>query len=248
MSRRYIIVHFHFFKNAGTSVEHALEQHFGDRFRRFEPGAPTETFPATVLRSMLEENEQLQAVSSHTVCFPPPFRPGWSVFPLAFLRHPLDRILSMYNYEREQDSQSPGAVTAKATKAGGYIEARLATPHEYTLRNYQAWMLAGAPEGLSDDETLLRAAAKTLNRLPVVGVVDEFTVSVRRFTEWLSPYFPGLELMPVRQNRTSPTCSNMEGRIESLRDDIGSRLFERIMSENAVDLELYRLARRLLHV
>ena len=244
MSRRYIIVHFHFFKNAGSSVERALEQHFGDRFRRVEPGGPAETFPATILGSSLEENEQLQALSSHTVCFPPPARPEWSVFPVAFLRHPLDRILSMYNYERKRDSQDPGAAAAKATGPGGYIESRLATPHELTMRNYQAWMLAGAPEDRRDDEALLRAAANALNRLPVVGVVDEFAASVRRFTEWLSPYFPGLELKPLRENRTSPVFSNMERRIQSLRENIGNSLFDRIESENAVDLELYRLARR----
>lgn len=244
MSRRCIIVHFHFFKNAGSSVEHLLEQSFGDRFERFEPGAPTDTFPATVLAPMLEKCGHLQAVSSHTVCFPPPARPEWSVFPIVFLRHPLDRILSMYNYEREQDSQNPGAVAAKAHGPGGYIESRLDDPHESTLRNYQARMLAGQLTVGSDDKALFGQASKPLNRLPVVGVVDEFDESIRQLSRWLSPYFTGLGFRPVRKNRTSPISSRMEDRIKSLRDRIGDDLFERIKRENELDLELYHLARQ----
>jgi hypothetical protein len=244
MSRRCIIVHFHFFKNAGSSVEYLLEQQFGADFERFEPGAPTETFPATVLEPMLENNQQLRALSSHTICFPLPSRPDWSVFPVVFLRHPLDRILSVYNFERKQDSQNPGAIAAKTHGLGDYIEALLATPHERALCNYQAWMLADHSADIADDDALLQAALKTSNRLPVVGVVDEFAESVRRLTQWLSPYFPGLDLQPVRYNRTSPVLSQLDERIDGLRKSIGNRLFERIESENSVDFELYRMARQ----
>ena len=61
-SRRSIIVHFHFFKNAGTSVEFLLKTHFGDAFAIYEHGQPTETFPATVLTPYLQEHQQLQEV------------------------------------------------------------------------------------------------------------------------------------------------------------------------------------------
>ena len=243
MSRRAIIVHFHFFKNAGTSIEHILRAHFGDRFATHEPGAPTETFPATVLLPYLQEHDQLQAVSSHTVCFPPPVHPDWAVFPMVFLRHPIDRILSMYNYERRQDSQNPGAVAAKERGLAGYVEATLDRPGEYTARNYQAWML-GQGETPEDDAALLRAAAGVVERLPVVGVVDRFEASVRRFTDWLSPHFPGLVMESVHQNRISPVGSRIEQRIATLRERIGDRLFRRLVDENALDLELYRLARR----
>ena len=106
--RRSIIVHFHFFKNAGSSVEFLLREHFREDFALYEHGLPTETFPATVLTPYLQEHQSLQAISSHTICFPAPSHRDWSVFPVVFLRHPLDRILSMYHYEKQQDSRRCG--------------------------------------------------------------------------------------------------------------------------------------------
>ena len=242
--RRSIIVHFHFFKNAGTSMEFLLRTHFGDAFAIYEHGQPTETFPATVLTPYLQEHQQLQAISSHTICFPAPSHRDWSVFPVVFLRHPLDRILSMYQYEKQQDSDNPGVLIARERGLAGYIEAALFETGSRSFRNYQAWMLAHGSEAPEDGSALLRAATGTLNRLPVVGVVDEFAESVRQFNEWLSPYFQGLELQPVHRNRSDGPASSMDERLRSFRERVGEALFERLERENAVDLELYRIARR----
>jgi hypothetical protein len=242
--RRSIIVHFHFFKNAGTSVEFLLKTHFGEGFAIYEHGLPTETFPGTVLMPYLAEHEQLQAISSHTICFPAPSHPDWSVFPVVFLRHPLDRILSMYRYEKQQDSSNPGVQIARERGLAGYIEAALFETGSRSFRNYQAWMLAGCRETAEDHDSLLRAATGALNRLPVVGVVDEFDKSLERFNEWLSPYFRGLDLQPVHRNRSDGRASSMDERLRSFRERVGEALFERLERENAVDLELYRIARR----
>ena len=245
MSRRSIIVHFHLFKNAGTSVETILQRHFGDRFTRYEHGGAAETFPASVLIPYLEANRHIQAISSHTICFPPPSRRDWSVLPMVFLRHPLDRILSMYNYERGQEAQNPGAILAKAHDLAGYISARLENPGEHSLRNYQTWMLAReeyrSKSPAADQETLLEYAANALDALPVIGVVDQFEESIRQFDAWLAPHFPRLNLKPEHLNRSASAPSNMQERIQLTRDAVGESLFQRLASENAMDLELYRL-------
>jgi hypothetical protein len=243
-SRRSIIVHFHFFKNAGSSVEFLLRDHFGEDFALYEHGLPTETFPATVLVPFLQKHERLQAISSHTICFPAPSHRDWSVFPVVFLRHPLDRVLSMYHYEKQQDSNNPGVQVARERGLAGYVEAALSETRSRSLRNYQAWMLAHGSEAPEDGSALLRAATGTLTRLPVVGVVDEFAESVRQFNEWLSPHFRDLDLQPVHRNRGIGTGSSMDERLRTFRARIGEDLFGRLERENAVDLELYGIARR----
>lgn len=243
-TRRSIIVHFHFFKNAGTSVEFLLKTHFGDGFTIYEHGLPTETFPATVLTPYLEEHDRLQAISSHTICFPAPSHRDWSVFPIVFLRHPLDRILSMYQYEKQQDSSNPGAQIARERDLAGYVETVLLETGFRTFRNYQAWMLAQDRDEAEDDASLLRSATRTLNRLPVVGVVDEFAESVQRFSEWLSPHFPDLDLAPVHRNRSDGPASSMDERLLMFREQVGDELFGLLERENAVDFELYNIARR----
>ncbi len=243
MSRRPIIVHFHFFKNAGTSVETMLQRQFQDGFMRYEPGEATETHPGSALVPVLEENPQLQAISSHTVCFPPPRREGWSVFPIVFLRHPLDRILSMYRYEKSQEADNPGTLLARMHGLAGYIRGRLKSPGERTLRNYQAWMLAQRRAPADDQDRLLEAATATIEKLPVVGVVDRFGQSVQRMNDWLAPEFPGLELVPEHRNRSRRPGSTLGDRIRRLKETVGESLYQRIERNNALDLELYRRAR-----
>ena len=244
MPQRPIIVHFHFFKNAGTSVETILRKNFKKRFISYEPGGPAQTFPASALQSILEERPEIQAISSHTISFPPPANPAWTVFPLVFIRHPLDRILSMYNYEKSQDSQSPGAIIAREHGPAGYITERTKVPGERTLRNYQAWMLAQNLADSNDNEAVAQAAVDVIRNLPVVGVVDDFDRSIQRLSDWLAPHFSGLRMQAVHQNRSSRPGISMQQRIDRLRDIIGDDLFSRIEEENEVDLELYRLARQ----
>lgn len=240
MLKRSIIIHFHFFKNAGTSVETILREQFGSRFMTCEPGGATDTHRADALVPVLEQNEAVQAVSSHTVCFPPPAKPGWSFFPIVFIRHPLDRILSMYEFERRQNVNSPGALLAKQHGAAGYIRARLESPRERTIRNYQAWMLTS---DAADNDALLRNASAIIRELPAIGVVDEFSESIRQLSTWLAPNFPGLHMRPVHRQRGKSAGMSLEDRVELLKKEVGNTVFDRLERENAVDLALYRVAR-----
>jgi len=242
LKERRIIVHFHFFKNAGTSVESILRAHFGKGFATFEPGGPAETFPAAALEPFLEKNSSLAAVSSHTICFPPPERDGWKVFPIVFLRHPLDRVLSMYNFEKNQDSDSPGAVLAREAGPADYVIERLSNPGERTLRNYQAWMLAQHLVRSDSDEELFEAARQVILDLPVVGMVDRFAESIHRFNRWLAPDFPGLDMSPEHRNSSELSSLGVSGRLARLKEETGPELYRRLEDENRVDLEMYRLA------
>jgi hypothetical protein len=93
----------------------------------------------------------------------------------------------------------------------------------------------------ADQETLLEYAANALDALPVIGVVDQFEESIRQFDAWLAPHFPRLNLKPEHLNRSASAPSNMQERIQLTRDAVGESLFQRLASENAMDLELYRL-------
>ena len=244
MTKRPIIVHFHFFKNAGTSVEMILHDNFRDAFVRYDPGEATDTLPANALLPVLEENESIRAISSHTVCYPPPRRAGWSFFPIIFLRHPLDRILSMYNYEKGQDEDTPGTLLAKMHGLAGYIKGRLKAPGERTIRNYQTWMLGQRRAPVDDPDGQLEAAVHAVQKLPVVGVVEEFETSIRQFNDWLAPHFPGLEMVAAHHNRSRKPGTTLGERIQRIREAIGDSLFRRIERNNKLDLELYRLARQ----
>ncbi len=110
---RIIIAHGHIFKNAGTTFDYSLERNFGKRFVDHRDDAPMRKKGSKYLKNYLKENKHLQAISSHHMCYPFPNLPETKIIPAYFFRHPIERIRSVYNFERKQKSGTPGAINAK---------------------------------------------------------------------------------------------------------------------------------------
>ena len=85
--RRPIIIHYHLFKNAGTSVDAILQRNFGARWTSRE--YPPRSTPDAA-RSFLAANPHIAALSSHTLPLPPPDIPDAEILPILFIRHPLE--------------------------------------------------------------------------------------------------------------------------------------------------------------
>ncbi|MCB1754984.1 MAG: hypothetical protein KDJ38_05655, partial [Gammaproteobacteria bacterium] len=87
MSKRNIIVHYHLFKNAGTSIDKMLKNSFGDAWENYDLPAAGARISPDSLQQYIEENPHLQASSSHQIV--PPLPTGdLNVFPIVFLRDP----------------------------------------------------------------------------------------------------------------------------------------------------------------
>src|SRR5258708_242269 len=119
---RNLIFHYHLFKNAGTSVDAILKANFSGRWvtREFNGGPHA----ANVARvgQWVEEEKDAVAFSSHTAMLPPPSLEDVQFFPVVFVRHPIDRIASAYAFECKQPGDGFGAVLARNTTLGGYID------------------------------------------------------------------------------------------------------------------------------
>src|ERR1700761_6255924 len=59
------LIHFHIFKNAGSSIDHSLHKTFGDRWTTFEVSDVPGSFGPQSLESFLAKRPGIQAVSSH---------------------------------------------------------------------------------------------------------------------------------------------------------------------------------------
>lgn len=111
-SARFLLVHYHLFKNAGSSVDAILRANFAERWRAAEfPAAPATQLP--LVAQLLAEDRELTALSSHTLRLPPGRIPGAAAIPIVFLRHPLDRLKSAHNFERMQEADTRGARLAR---------------------------------------------------------------------------------------------------------------------------------------
>jgi hypothetical protein len=92
---RSIIIHYHLFKNAGTSVDSVLEKSFGASWRNFDNKNSSARFSPKEFEKINLEHPELKAFSSHQIVPPIP-KGSLRVYPIIFLRHPIDRIKSAY--------------------------------------------------------------------------------------------------------------------------------------------------------
>ena len=108
---RKIILHYHLFKNAGTSVDQVLQQNFGSRWvtREFQHRGNPAVHRKEVAEWIVAHPDAC-AFSSHTLELPPPQIDGVEILPVIFIRHPIDRIVSAYSFERRQGGDGFGSV------------------------------------------------------------------------------------------------------------------------------------------
>ncbi len=236
--RRAVIIHYHLFKNAGTSVDAILRRNFGPRWASQEYTALSARDMAEATSAFLLDHPEILALSSHTLLLPPPQLPDADIFPIIFVRHPLDRLKSAYSFERAQQADTEGARLAKQTDFAGYVRARLANPRERFCRNAQALRLAMADRaGGSERERALRAFAQ----LPFVGSVEAFDASIEALQRLLAPRFPGFRSFVTYENVSRPQ-RDLEERIAEIRRELGNDLFEALVAANSDDLTLYSAA------
>jgi len=235
---RFILLHYHFFKNAGTTIEDILAHSFFENYARFDSDDFDGCVGPAELISFLRRHPRVKAVSSHQFRFPVPQEPGFVFFDLCFLRDPIDRIRSMYDYFREKPIPGePASDLARDQPVGGFIRG-LVEDHSYRVSNVQVNMLAN---GIVNDlpvEADLDRAIEVMLQMSFLGVVDLFNESLIAGQHRMRPVFPSFALAQQPANVSSGRDSAMKFR-EACDPDV----YAELVRLNALDLELLSRAR-----
>ena len=238
MSRN-IVIHYHLFKNAGTSVDHSLKANFKGGWRAHEGQATG--WPSAEVTDYLVAHTNIEVLSSHTALMPVPVIEGTNIYPVIFIRHPIDRVRSIYDFERKQTDVTEGSKMAKITDLCGFVEWRLQRKGDRSIRNFQTHRFAAAIPAsqaapkLSEEERALLA----IDALPFVGIVEQYDHSLARLQDWLLPVFDGIELRPTKANVTQRSDQSLDERLAALRAELGPTLYKALVDANQSDLNLY---------
>jgi hypothetical protein len=234
---RSVILHYHLFKNAGTSVDAILKENFPGRWASQEYGSSDHAQQLLELEILARQRPEVVAISSHTLTLPPPAFEGVRPLPIIFVRHPMDRLRSAYEFEVRQTDETDGSRLAKSTDFAGYLKARLSWPGDRACRNFQTMRFAQwlAP---NDGEELERAL-RAVRELPFVGLVEAFEESMRRFADIASPLFPSFRPFEARANVSRDASASLEQRLQAIREELGP-LHAAVEEANAADLALWR--------
>lgn len=247
---RHIVVHYHLFKNAGTTLDAVLKQHFGEACGAIEGAHPWETLAPEDLAAYALANPGVRAISSHQARLPLPEAGGIVFHPVVFLRHPIDRVGSVFEFERRQPPQSPslGARIAREQDFASYVRWRLTPGNGAVIRNFQTTHLSARERDMRTAQAIpsdLEHARDRLAALPFFGLVECFERSLEKMRACLSPYVGDLSTRHTVANSSEGRKATLEERLRDIEAELGSGLYARLQEENALDLDLYRHASRL---
>jgi hypothetical protein len=235
-----LVLHYHLFKNAGTSVDEILSRNFGSGWATAEFPPSDAGSNVAAVEAYLRGKLDILALSSHTALLPKPDLDGRAVIPVIFIRHPIDRLNSAYEFERRQAADTLGSRLAKAYDFTGYLRALLASPGNRQARNFQSNRLAfNEPQEAGSEE---ERAVRTLEALDFVGLVEAFDASMERLATLLGPMFAGFESATVRKNASRGSDALGE-RLARIRSEIGGGLYDELIVENGSDLRIFDLVR-----
>jgi hypothetical protein len=240
---RDVLVHYHIFKNAGSSVDAAMVKSFGEGWATFEGRHPTDVQDVEQLRAFLESRPEVRAVSSHLARPPLPWP---QCLPIVFLRHPVLRAKSVYEFTRADRTQ-PNSDVSRRRSFAGYVQWALdGGVGGIVIRDYQVVHLSdasftkGGILAAEADAADLHEAKDLLSGWGVVGIVEDYAGSAARFQAAYGKRFPELRFDVIWANRTSSEQRiDRDDRLAAIREELGDALYERLAAANRLDLELY---------
>ena len=242
-SVRFVLLHYHILKNAGTTVEGMLDRNFGDAFCSIDDAERDAHFPNASLLALLGRNPRIRTISSHQIRYPVPTLAGFIFFDLCFLRGPIDRIRSIYEYFREKPGAGdPVSEWANALPLGEFIE-RLIVKMPWYINDVQVNLLAnGVVNDCPRKEDLERATARML-RMSFPGVVDCFAESLVAGQYFLQPIFPELDCHAPALNVSAGFGATLNERMARVKDACSQKVFSELLALSAMDLELLERTR-----
>jgi hypothetical protein len=240
---RFVILHYHILKNAGSTIEDALDHSFGHRFARFDRPGRDATIRAAELLAFVRSQPDLAAVSSHHIRYPLPEARGILFFDLCFLRDPIDRVRSMYDYYRDKPADGdPVSELAGATDLGGFV-AGMVRDFPLRIRNVQVNLIAAAGDSDQPTPDDLEIATARMLGASFPGVVDLFDQSIATGQYFLRQVFPELDFSLPPVNVSQGLGGTVESRTMRLREVCDSVVFDELLRLNDLDFQLVERTR-----
>ena len=238
---RYVIVHYHIFKNAGTSVDHILDTCFPNAFMHVDGPVPEFFINQTELNVMVRNRDQVKAISSHHVRLPVPNDQSITYLPVTFIRRPEIRIRSVWRFQRSRDDQHPETLLAKSHPFKDWIQYYLKSRNGAFLTNPQALLYAFRYDERTrvNNPEIRERAFENVERVPFVGIVERFVDSLKIFEALYQENIPNFKVNDIPWLNATSDNLDPQKEMEEIEDILGRGLLENLREHNRIDIELY---------
>ena len=234
---RAVLLHAHIFKNAGSTFDWSLQRCFGDDFvDHRDDNAMREG--ATYLGPYILDRPRLRALSSHWITFPLPQIDVIDIRLAMFFRHPLERIRSVYTFERQQQGvNNPGTEHARKLGFVDYVRWRLQPDVGPVIRNFHTRYCSDRYAAKDIDE-MYDSAIATIESTPLLGLVHRYDESVVLFEYHLQDVFPDIDLSWKLQNSSGGDQVSSAEKLRTAECDL-EPVMDQVVAANSYDLRLF---------
>jgi len=237
--RRSILLHFHIFKNAGSTIEWLLEKNFPKKNLLIDGKTPGEIMHLNEICRILKGKNSIKTISSHQIRYPIPENAEFNFIPILFLRHPIDRAFSIYYFKRKEMDDSIGSIKARSMNLREFIKWNLDFKGYMPMKNFQVLFLSDKTTREEVDEKDLGIAINRMKSSLIIGIVDRMDESLVIAENFLKQEFPEINLAYVKQNVSKEREGTMVERLKQSEEELGTDLMERLGKWNKLDMKLY---------
>jgi len=250
MKQRNVLVHYHIFKNAGTTFERVLDENFGGQHLAFDGPFSFSQVNQDQLATVIDHHPSHVAFSSHQIHLPVPSSLNFRAIPIVFVRHPLLRIRSVYLFsERNEAGVSPEDTRAALAGLEEWVATMLAGgKNRLHLSNLQTGALSRAynlaPKRKGEGGRVcfdLQAAINNLLSVPCLGRTEHFDRDVASFSETLAQFGITFSHQPGKaENVSSPDYDQpAEQQLMAMQNSLTAETWEKLLWMNHQDLALF---------
>ena len=254
MQQRNVLLHYHIFKNAGTTFERVLDENYGDRHIKFDGPFSFSVITQDQLSTIIQHHPTAMACSSHQIHLPAPSAVSFKPIPVVFVRNPLLRIRSVFLFDKSRAKKA--AVDVSLSDALGGFEEWVAQKlsgdkNLLQISNLQTNMLSRcynllpkAEEQEGRVEFDLQLAINHLSLVPCLGRVEYFDIDVSSFTETLARLdIPFVYTKRKAENVSSPDHENTaEEQLQAMEQSLSKETWQKLHWLNHQDITLYEIA------
>jgi hypothetical protein len=238
-----LFLHYHIYKNAGTMIDRLFYGNPGGS-THLEADDPDQTLDNDRLLKFIEANPNVTQLTSHGIKPPRPQIPGCYVVDIVFLRHPVDRFRSIYDYARAETRDGPTERAAKRLSMGDFASWMAEeTPNNFYSPQTSIMGNGGSffyPPGRVELEV---AKSRTLE-VRFLGTVELIPAAMFAASRYLRSLAPQMNFFAFRDpaNTSGVPGTAFEDRVGRVKTELGPHRYERLLEALREDLALWECA------
>ena len=250
MTTRNVLLHYHIFKNSGTTFERVLDDNYGEQHISFDGPFPYSNINQDQLSMIVERHPAAVACSSHQIHLPAPSSITFRAIPVVFIRHPMLRIRSVYFFSQRQNqlaSETPLDNPLEGLEE--WVLSALAGDQNLNqISNLQTGFVSRCYNLLPKRHSIngrvnydLQTAVNNLSLVPCLGRTEHFDTDVARFADTLARFDIPFSYQPrPAANISSPDHGQpISEQLAVMQEHLTATTWDKLRWMNHQDLALY---------